>query len=140
MRGDLVNQVMYGIVGKSEKDRFVFMQEVDRFLSEDLGQVGIIIALRFELLISTVSHQRTEGSCVLWGQAFFPVYLSTTGNSRIHGRKTRGTHRTRDSAGRRKRLGGARFCFQNHFYRSWPSCSRFPEDTCQSWNAFGQSW
>ena len=43
------------------------MQEVDRFLGENLGQVGIMITLRFELLISTVSHQRTEGSAVSLG-------------------------------------------------------------------------
>ena len=68
-RGDLVNQVMDGIVGKSEKKRIAFigMQEVDRFLGENLGQVGIMVTLRFEFLISTVSHQRTECSAVSLG-------------------------------------------------------------------------
>ena len=72
-----MNQVMDGIVGKSKKERivFVFMQEVDRFLGENLGQVGIMITLRFELLISTVSHQRTKGSAVTLGVRCSVLYI-----------------------------------------------------------------
>ena len=68
---------MDGIVGKSEKERIVFvlMQEVDRFLGENLGQVGILITLRLELLISTVSHQRTKGSTVSLGIRRSVLYI-----------------------------------------------------------------
>ena len=137
-----MNQVMDGIIGKSEKERivFVFMQEVDRFLGEDLGQVGIMITLRFELFISTVSHQRTEGSAVSLGvrRSFLYIFRQQEIVETMGGKTEKLIVPVIQRVGVNV-LAVQGFVSKIIFTNLGRLVAVFPEDTCQGGNAFGQS-